>query len=151
MNYEARNPIYSREFAAIIATAFKTNPAAALAPALEVHLWQDQVFQPNSLTDAAAFAAVECDYTDYAAAAAVTLTTPVNLGAESVGAVADVLFTITNPVVVDNQVFGYWLESGGAVVCFEKLPDDVVVTMAATGDFFDLLVAMPVNFLQTAE
>jgi len=151
MNYESRNPNYSRAFATIISNAFKTNPAAALAPALEVHLWKDAAFQPTSEKVAADFAAVECDYTDYAAAAAVVLTTPVNLNPDSVGAVANTLFTITNPVVTANQVFGYWLETGSTVILFEKFPDDVIVTMAAAGDFFDLLVALPVNFLQTAE
>lgn len=150
MNYEAQNPIFSRAFAVVIANAFKTNPAAALAPALEIHLWKDAGFQPTTASLAADFAAVECDYTDYAAAAAVVLTVPVNLGPDSVGAIADVVFTITNAVVVSNQVFGYWLETAGVVVCFEKLPDDIVIAMAAPGDFFDLLVAMPVNFEQAA-
>lgn len=151
MNYESQNPNYSRAFATIISNAFKTNPAAALAPALEIHLWKDAGFQPNPSKVAADFAAVECDYTDYAAAAAVVLTTPVNLNPDSVGAIANTLFTITNPVVVANQVFGFWLETGSTVILFEKLPDDVVVTMAVAGDFFDLLVALPVNFIQTAE
>jgi len=150
VNYEAQNPVFSKAFATIIANAFKTNPAAALAPALEVHLWKEPSFNPTPLSVSADFVAVECDYTDYAAAAAVVLTVPVVLNPDSVGAIADVLFTIVNPVVIENQVYGYWLETGSTVVCYERFPADVIVTMAEVGAFLDLLVAMPVNYPQEA-
>jgi hypothetical protein len=139
-------PSYSQLFAQAIAAAFATRPAAALAAALEVHLWKDAGFNPTPQTLLAAFTAVEADFTDYVAATGVVLTDPVNLGADRTGAIANVLFVITHTVVTQNSIYGAYLVSAGALVGYFKFTDNTPVTMAVNGDFLDLTIALPVGY-----
>jgi hypothetical protein len=141
-------PVYSLAMAQALVNAFGTRPAAALAAALEVHLWQDPVFAPVPTTPLASFTTAEANYTGYVAATGVTLTSPVNLNGDAQGAIANVLFDTTAPVTVPNTVYGYWLQSGSTLLMFEKFPTGSQVNFAVEGDYLNLTLAMPAEYDQ---
>lgn len=146
---QTQSVVYSSAFLEKVAGALKVNPAAALIGAPEVHLIKGEGFGPTPATDAAAFAAVEADFTDYNFQVPV-LSAPVNIGPSVEGVSAVVTFTlITDPTVVGNTVRGWWMEDGGDVVCSEMFPEDQSVQLAAVGDQLVLVISLPLQCFQS--
>jgi hypothetical protein len=142
------SPTFSLSLAQAFVNALGTRPAAALAASLAIHLWKDPGFNPIPSTDTADFVTAEADYTGYAAAAAVTLTSPVNLNGNSQGAIGNALFTTSAPVTVPNTIYGYWLQSGSDVLMFERFASGQQVAIGTEGDFLNLMVALPCQYTQ---
>ncbi len=150
MYRQSINPFYTRAFANSIVNAFGARPAAALAAALELHLWKDPAFNPTQDTPAADFVTAEANFTGYAAVTGVALTSPVNLSLQAVGAIGSGVFTLAAPGTVTNSVYGYWLLSGTTVVAYEKFANGQEANLGTVGDFLDLLAALPIDFSQVA-
>lgn len=147
---QSLTPMYSEAFNRVVAAAFKTNPAAALAPTLKCRLIQEQDFEPTPASVEADYEAVEADFTDYAEAT-VTLIEPANVGSDVEGCIASVTFNMTtDPTVTSNTIFGYFLISGtDLVVMAEMFPAGQGVVMAAPGDFLTINLALPLNDYQS--
>lgn len=141
--------IYAESFSRAVVAAFKTNPAAALMPTLVCHLIQDEDLNPTPETLLADFTAAEADFTDYAAKA-VTLTEPANVGPDVEGAVSTVNWNMTtDPPVVTNTIYGYYLVADGDLVASEMFPAGQQVEMANLADFLILNLAVMVQNFQS--
>jgi len=141
--------IYSEAFSRTVVAAFKTNPAAALMPTITAHLIQTEGFAPTPQMDAAALEAEEADFTDYVAKAA-TLTEPANVGPDVEGGISTVNWNMTtDPVVVSNTIYGYFLEADGDLVASEMFSEGQEVNMATIGDFLTLNLAVMVQNFQS--
>lgn len=148
---ESINPVYSRAFLERVAAAYKTDPAAALVVTPQLHLIKDESFEPDPSRSAADYAAVEADFTDYAASA-ITLSAPVNLGPDVVGPTANNSFLITtDPVVTENTIYGYWIEDATEVICGEMFAEGQEVTMGSPGDQLVVISALPIQAWQSVE
>lgn len=151
MDRQTIAPTFSLALAQAFVNALGTRPAAALAAALECHLWKDPVFNPVPTTPLASFTTAEANYTGYAAATGVTLTSPVNLNADAQGAIGSVLFDTTAPVTMANTIYGYWLVSGSTLLMFEKFATGQEVNIATEGDFLSLNIGFPCQYDQNAQ
>jgi len=148
-NRTSVSPIYSEEFMRKVVAAFKTDPAAALAPNLMCRLIKQLAFNPTPASVEADFVAVEADFTDYVEKA-VTLIEPANVGADVEGAIATVNYNmVTDPVVVENTVYGYFLESDGVIVCSEMFAEGQSVNMANVGDYLTMNLILPIQDYQS--
>lgn len=142
--------MYSKEFAQRIATALGTNPAAALLDTPVVKLIKDPGFSPSPGLVDADYDAVEADFTDYVAKA-LTISGAVNIGSQAVGADGTVSWLMTtDPTVIDNSVYGYWIEDAAGVVAAEMFEAGTQVAMATPGDQLILTVALPTRCFQSA-
>jgi len=140
--------VYTEEFSRIVAAAFKTNPAAALLVTPMARLIQDDSFVPTPATTLVQAEAVEADFTDYAEKA-MTLVEPANVGPDVEGCISTVSWNMTtDPVVVDNIVYGYFIEADGVLVCCEMFAEGQSVSMAQVGDFLVLNLSLPVRDYQ---
>lgn len=143
--FESIAPVYSEDFVSTVLAAYGTNPAAALVPSPEMHLIQSPggSFTPDSLP--ADFAAVEADYDDYAALA-LTAMTIANLGGNVRGVTGSATFNVTtDPPVVVNTIFGYWIETAGGVVAYELFPVGERTPMAVAGDKLIIVYKLPLT------
>jgi len=142
--------VYSEAFNRVVIAAFKTNPAAALAPTLKMRLIQDADFEPTPAMVEADFEAVEADFTDYAEQS-VTLVEPANVGPDVEGAIATVNYNMTtDPAVVTNTIYGWFLVSGASlVVASGMFADGQEVPMTSTGDFLTLNMVLPAQDYQS--
>jgi len=105
---------------------------------LLVHLIPTEGFAPTPQTLLPAFTAEEADFTDYVPQA-VTLIEPANVGPDVEGAVDSVTFNMdTDPAVVGNTIYGYYLVADGDLVGSEMFPVGQEVNMAEYGDFLIL-------------
>lgn len=144
--YESRNPIYLKSFVNRILTSFGTNPAAALLVTPEMKLIKEPggSFTPNSLL--ADFEAVEADYDDYAALALTGLVLA-NIDGSNRAVVGTGQFAVTtNPPLVVNTVYGYWIESTAGIVAYEMFPEAERAAMAAAGDLLIINLKLPQGY-----
>lgn len=141
--YKTETFVYTKAFMDVILTAYKTDPAAPLAPTLKIRLGQDEAFVPTVNTTLAAANAQVATFTDYAEAA-LTLTGPVNLGDVIQGMLASATWLMTtDPVAVQNTIWNYYLYSGTLLVGAEKFAGGLSIPMATVGDFMQIDVQLP--------
>jgi hypothetical protein len=149
--FSSISPAYGQAFLDTIAAAYKTIPGAALIAAAKLRLSTDPAFAPTFGATIAALAAHEATFTGYpAGGAAIVLSAPVNLNADTVGALVNIIFLATAPLPA-NQAYGYWVDDGTNVILMERFPDGLGVHFAAAGDFLNLGVAFPQTMLQPAQ
>jgi hypothetical protein len=131
--------------------ALKTVPGGALIVSGKARLSKDPSFAPTPDSTIASLAALEADYTGYAAGGiAVVLTTSLNLSPGCLGDLATALFEATGSAVT-NTVYGYWVDDGTSVVCGERFAGGGVVAFQVAGDFLDLTVLLPMQLIQATE
>jgi len=144
---QTKRPLYSKAFVEFVLLAERVNPAAVLVDTPLVHLISTDGFAPTELTLAAAFAAVEANFTDYVAKALV-LTGPRSIGAigRANGGVVSWLMA-TDPMVTGNRIYGYWVEDADRVVLSEIFAVEDQIDMNDVGSALMLEVLLPLPYL----
>lgn len=143
--YTTKSIIYSQAFCEAMAGAWTAAPEDPLMDAATLHLIKDPDAGPTPQFDAAAFAAVEADYTGYSGADKdLELVVPANLSSQVSGGAAAKTFNIsTGPVTTGNSIYGYWVESAGVVVGYEMFDSAGPFSMGSVGDFLILDILLP--------
>lgn len=143
---QTKRPLYSQEWIERVLAAELVAPVSELVDTPEVHLIKQAGFVPTKDTDAAGFAAVEANFTDYAAKA-LTLTGPRDVGPDgrANGGVVNWL-EVTDPIVVGNRIYGYWIEDAVGVVMSEMFSDEDQIDMNVVGASLILEVLLPLPY-----
>lgn len=138
---------YSQEWLEKVLAAEIAVPAAELVDTPMVHLIKDGAFAPTPQSLAAAFAAKEANFTDYAAKALV-LTGPRSIGGigRANGGVVQWLM-VTDPMVTGNRVYGYWVQDADGMVGYEMFADAAdQIDMTEVGASLILEVLLPLPY-----
>lgn len=151
MYRQSKNLTWGRAAASTILNAFSVAPGGALIAAPTIGLWKSADFTPNSNTILAAFTAVQADFSGYAQQN-LTLSDVVNLSSGVIGVVGDVTFNSTDvDPFVQSTIYGYWIQSAGGIIAFEKFEANEEVPIGTFGDFLGLDVNVPFTLTQNAE
>lgn len=151
MFWTGNRPIWRRTIIEGFLAALMTRPGAALISAPTLHLWVGSVVVTpdiplQTLLDA------EATFTGYppGGVALGTLSTAVNLLPGVIGLHADNTFIVGTPVVVAENVAGYWIDQGAGAdwVLAEEFSE--VFPMANAGDFLAIELLLPLPLEQQA-
>lgn len=138
-------PCWNAAFLDTMLAALSTRPAAALAPAISLHLFTND-YTPTPQDLAAAY--TEANFSGYAAASP-TPSVPVSLSNLAEALLASATFVaVTASPFVPNNLFGYYFTAGGLLVMSERFAS--VVPIAGPGDFLELVGLLPLRAFQQA-
>lgn len=151
-SYYSQSVVFGSDFMATVLDALSAAPEVALIVTPKVRLSQSPTFNPVPTMTRAGLAADEADFSGYTAGGYTpTLSANVVLQSGVVGKVANVLPVMaTADPLVQNSVYGWWLDDGANVICAERFADGLIVQFAEVGDFLDLLIAVPMQLTQLA-
>jgi hypothetical protein len=141
--YTSQAPIYGRQFAYNILTAYETRPSGPLAPSCIVHLMNAPPSLQTPDVTLADLEAVEIDFSGYTPQP-ISLTGPVNSDLQVDGVIANATFIAgtTTPQVTDTAK-GYWVQSGSEVVVIEVFPVNQQAPFVNPDDFLTLNLFLP--------
>jgi hypothetical protein len=141
---------FGRAFADSIIAALKTAPANPLINLGKLRLSKDPAFAPTPGSAIADLTPHEADFSGYpAGGAAVVLSAPVNLSAACQGGLFSQTFVgVGGPPFVGNQIYGYWVDDGTNVICFEPFGAAGFSDIGVVGDFLTLNLQIPEQLLQ---
>jgi len=145
MNYVSVGVFLYREFAVKMLGRIATGNAAAIVVSGKIRLSKDPAFAPAQGQTRAGLAAMEADYTGYAAggiAAVFSATLNQRLGVVAVVAPALFLATAADPQVAAT-VTGWWIDDGTDLVCAERFAAGVTRPFVVPGDYLALDCPIP--------
>jgi hypothetical protein len=144
MIYVSKSLVWNAVFLQSVIAALSARPAAALAPALTAHLYNNPV---NPSGDDTVATYTETAFSGYVAAA-LTPSGPVRLTLPGEGALATSLFVgAGGPPFVPDNLQGVYYVSGGLLVASERFPQPMPIAQA--GDFLDLTTIFPYPFTES--
>jgi hypothetical protein len=140
VNLQTVNLVWNALFLQTMLEALATRPAAALAPAMTVHLYSND-YTPLPTDTVASY--TEADFSGYADVAA-TLLGPITPSQAVQAMLADCfwLATAATPFVPQTAV-GYYCVSGGLLVASERFASGV--PFAAPGSFLSFALILPLR------
>lgn len=143
-----QNFVYSRAFMDAILKTFTTIPAQKLITTPTVHLLMGALPQMSPDVTLAALAALEANFTGYAAATG-ALIDPVRMSINGDAALLNVEFQQTGPAQ-GATVTGYYVTDGTVLVGWEAFPANGAVPFAYTNDYLALNVILPGQCFQAS-
>jgi hypothetical protein len=148
--YTSNRVVFGQAFANTIMAALNTLPAAKLINAAKLRLSQQAGFNPTPLSTIAALAANEATFTGYTPGGYAFAATPVvNLSPNAQGTATVVIIQATGSTT-GNTITGYWIDDGTNMIMAEAFPAGTSVIFAASGDFLELVVQIPIQLRQAA-
>jgi len=149
-SYASQSVVFGQTFANTVVAAWKTVALAPLIATPKVRLVNSPSFTINPQTTIAELAAVECNYSGYAAGGiALVVGSPVNLSNAAQGAVTGLQFVSTTATpYVGATAFGYWIDDGTNLIAGEMFAGGFSADFGSAGSFLELILQLPIQLNQ---